>query len=42
MMGFNYIGIFQVGNGATQFEDAVEGSGGKVKLFHGCLEQALG
>jgi hypothetical protein len=41
MIGFNYIGVFQVGYGASQLEDAVEGSGGKIKLFHGCLEQAL-
>jgi len=42
VVGFNYIGVFQVGYGTAQFKDTVEGSGGEVKLFHGCLEQALG
>ena len=41
MVGFDYIGIFQVGDGAGYFEYAVEGSGGKVELFHSRLEQAL-
>jgi len=42
MVGFDYIGIFQVGDSAGQFEDAMEGTGGKVKLLHCRLEQALG
>jgi hypothetical protein len=42
MIGSNHITIFQVGNGAPQFQDAVEGTCRGVELFHGCLEQALG
>ncbi|MBA7542887.1 hypothetical protein ES705_35212 [subsurface metagenome] len=42
MMGFNYIGIFQVGDSASQLEYAVEGTGGKVKLLHCRLQEALG
>ena len=42
MVGFDYIGIFQVGDGASQLEDAVEGTGGEVKLLHSRLQQALG
>jgi len=39
MVGFDYIGIFQVGDGAAYFEDAVEGSGGEVELFHSRLSR---
>jgi hypothetical protein len=42
MVGFNYVGIFQVGDSARQFEYAVEGTGGKVKLLHSRLQEALG
>ena len=42
VVGFDDIGIFQVGDGATYFEDAVEGTGGEVELLHCRLEQALG
>lgn len=42
MVGSNCITVFQVGNGASQFQDAVEGPGREVKLFHGCLEETLG
>jgi hypothetical protein len=37
VVGFYNIGIFQVGNGATYFEDAVEGASGEVELLHCCL-----
>jgi hypothetical protein len=41
MVGSNRIPVFQVGNGAPQFQDAVEGPGGEVKLFHACLDETL-
>ena len=41
-MGFDYIRVFQVSDGAGEFEDAVEGSGGKVKLLHCRLQKAAG
>jgi len=42
VVGFDDISIFQVSQGAAYLEDAVEGTGGEIKLFHGRLEQALG
>jgi hypothetical protein len=42
VFSFNLITVFQVSNGASQFQDAVEGTGREVKLFHGRLEETLG
>jgi len=42
VVGFDGISPLQVGQGAAYLEDAVEGAGGKIKLFHCRLEQALG
>jgi hypothetical protein len=39
---FNYITVFQVGDGTRQFQYAVKSPGGEVKLFHSRLKQALG
>jgi len=41
VVGFNYIGTLQVGNSASEFEDAMEGSGGEQKLLHCCLKETL-
>jgi len=41
VLRFDGVTVFQVGDGQRQLEDAVEGAGGEVKLFHGGLEQAL-
>jgi len=38
VVGFNDIGVFQVGDGATYLEDAVEGAGGEIELLHGCFK----
>ena len=42
VISFNRITAIEVGDGERQLKDAVEGAGGKVKLFHGGLQQALG
>jgi hypothetical protein len=42
MVGFNYIGIFQVGDSATHLKYAMEGTGSKVKLLRSRLQEALG
>ena len=42
VLGLDDIRAFQIGDGEGELEDAVEGAGGEVKLFHGGLEQALG
>lgn len=41
VVGFDDSGIIKVGDGASQFEDTVEGAGGEVKLFHSGAQQAL-
>jgi len=41
MIGLDDITIFEVGDGAGKLEDAVEGTGGEMKLFHSGTKQAL-
>ena len=40
--GLDGLDPVQVGDGASQLEDTVEGSGGDVELGHGGFEEALG
>lgn len=42
VVGFDYFRVFQVSNGAGKLKDAVESPGGKIKLLHRRLKQALG
>ena len=42
MVRFDDISTLQVCQGAAYLQDAVEGTGGKIELLHGRLEQALG
>ena len=41
MVSFDDIGAIQVGDGAGQLENTVEGAGGEVELLHGGTQQAL-
>ncbi len=42
MVGFNNVSVLQVSDSAGQLENAVEGTGGKVELFHGRFKQFPG
>jgi len=41
VVGFDDVGAIEVGDGSGKLEDAVEGTGGEVELFHSRPQQAL-
>ena len=41
MIGLDDVAVFQIGDSAGDFEDAVKGASCKVKLLHGSAKQTL-